>query len=170
MHRIAMAALLLCAVLFSQTTPQKKHSGAPHRSHRAVAPDALHWGPPPADAIQGQPPADLPPLRTLIAVVEGDPSKPGVPFVVRLKSPDGEKFPPHWHPNDEHVTVLQGTFVLADGEKYSESGGTELNAGAYVAVPKRMWHYGHTKGETILQIRKVMWTSPVKASSKPPAD
>jgi len=80
----------LCAVLFSQTTPKKKSAGT-HRAHRAVAPDALHWGPVPADAIQGQPPADLPPLRTQIAVLEGDPSKP-VPFVIRLKAPDGDRF------------------------------------------------------------------------------
>ena len=84
----------------------------------------------PPNAIQGEPPADLPPLRTQVAVVEGDPSKPGVPFVLRLKSPDGEKIPPHWHPTDEHVTVLEG---------------------AYATVVKRMWHYGDTKGETILQ-------------------
>ncbi len=175
MHRIAVAALLVCAVLFSQTTPKKKGSSALHRSHRAVAPDALHWDPPPADAIQGQPPADLPPLRTQIAVVEGDPSKPGLPFVLRLKAPDGEKVPPHWHPNDEHLTILQGTFVLADGEKYSESGGTELNVGAYVSVPKPMWHYGQTKGETILQLHGigpfVINFGPIPATPpKPPAD
>jgi mannose-6-phosphate isomerase-like protein (cupin superfamily) len=108
-------------------------------------------------------------------VVEGDPSKPGVPFVVRLKSPDGEKIPPHWHPTDEHVTVLQGTFVLADGEKFSESGGTELGVGAYATVPKRMWHYGHMKGETILQLHGigplVINFGPLpEAPSKPPAD
>jgi hypothetical protein len=175
MHRIAVAALLVGTVLFSQTTPQKKRSSAAHRSHRTVVPDALQWGPPPAGAIQGQPPADLPPLRTQIAVVEGDPSKPGVPFVVRLKSPDGEKIPPHWHPTDEHVTVLQGAFVLADGEKFSESGGTELGVGAYATVPKRMWHYGHMKGETILQLHGigplVINFGPLpEAPSKPPGD
>ena len=76
MHRIAIATLLVGTVLFSQTTPQKKRSSAAHRSHRTVAPDALQWGPPPSDAIQGQPPADLPPLRTQIAAAEGGPSKP----------------------------------------------------------------------------------------------
>jgi hypothetical protein len=65
--------------------------------------------------------------------------------------------------------------VLADGEKYSESGGTELNVGAYVAVPKRMWHYGHVKGETILQVHGigpfVLNFGPIpEGPSKPPAD
>jgi quercetin dioxygenase-like cupin family protein len=101
--------------------------------------------------MKGQPPADLPAMRSQFAVVEGDPSKAGSSFVVRIKAPDGEKVPPHWHPTDEHLTVLQGTFVLADGEKYSD-GGTELKAGSYVSVPRHMWHHGHIKGETILQI------------------
>ena len=155
MHRIAIGILLTCTVLFSQATPQKKKSMASHHGHKATAPDSLKWTPPPAEAVQGQPPADLPAMRSQIAVVEGDPSKAGLPFVIRIKSPDGEVVPPHWHPADEHVTILQGTFILADGEKYSESGGTALNAGAYVSIPRRMWHYGRTKGETILQIHGI---------------
>src|ERR1041384_4083342 len=75
MHRIAVCILLVSAAVFSQTTPPKKHSAAPHRSQHAIAADGLKWGPPPAGAIQGQPPADLPPLRTEIAVLDGDTSK-----------------------------------------------------------------------------------------------
>ena len=175
MHRIAVCILLVSAAVFSQTTPPKKHSAAPHRSQHAVAADGLKWGPPPAGAIQGQPPADLPPLRTEIAVLDGDPSKPGLPFVIRLKSPDGEKVPPHWHPTDEHLTILQGTFVLADGEKYSETGGTELKAGAYASIPSRMWHHGRIKGDTIIQVHGIgpfiLNFGPIpEKSAKPAAD
>ncbi|HUS08308.1 MAG TPA: cupin domain-containing protein [Bryobacteraceae bacterium] len=93
-------------------------------------------------------------MRSQITVLEGDPSKAGAPFVVRLKSPDGEKIPPHWHPQDEHLTIIKGIFVLGDGEKYSDAG-TELKEGDYASIPKQMWHYGHIKGETILQIHGI---------------
>ena len=50
-----------------------------------------------------------------MAVVSGDPDKPGAPFVIRILNPDGAKVPPHWHPTDEHITVLTGTFIVGMG-------------------------------------------------------
>ena len=150
LSRIVFGFLLTGMVLTSQTADHKK-KGPAHKSHVAVLPGQLKWGPIPAGAVQGTPPEGFPALRSEIAVVEGDPSKPG-PFVIRLKSPDGEKIAPHWHPADEHLTVLQGVFILSSGEKYSDAGGSELTVGAYASVPKRMWHFGRMKGETILQV------------------
>ena len=51
-----------------------------------------------------------------IAVLHGDPAKEGH-FVMRLKAPDGFKVPPHYHPSDENLTVLQGTFMIGTGDK-----------------------------------------------------
>ena len=42
-------------------------------------------------------PPSLPP-GAKVAVLEGDPSKPG-PFVMRARLPDGYKIPPHTHPH-----------------------------------------------------------------------
>ena len=47
------------------------------------------------------------PKGTLIAVLEGDPKKPGM-FTIRVKMPAGTRIPPHWHPRQERVTVLSG--------------------------------------------------------------
>ena len=39
-------------------------------------------------------------------VLYGDPAKAG-PFAIRLKAPAGYRVPRHWHPTDEHVTVIE---------------------------------------------------------------
>src|SRR6266581_1518719 len=51
-----------------------------------------------------------------LATVAGDPSAEGTPFVVRLRCVDGAKIPAHWHPTDENVTVLKGTFLAGMGD------------------------------------------------------
>jgi hypothetical protein len=88
-------------------------------------------------------------------VVSGDPAKAGAPFVMRFRYQGVVKVPPHWHPTDEHITVLSGTFVLGMGEKFDEASATELAAGAYAFLPSRMAHYAWSKGDTVIQIHGV---------------
>src|SRR5436309_12064037 len=64
-------------------------------AHVMLAPGALKWQPFPL----GGPGARL-------AVLSGDPEKSG-PFVIRIRQPPGGKIAPHWHPADEHVTVVK---------------------------------------------------------------
>jgi hypothetical protein len=45
-----------------------------------------------------------------MAVLDGDPSKAGGQFTIRVKFPNGYKVPPHWHPVDENVVVLRAVF------------------------------------------------------------
>jgi quercetin dioxygenase-like cupin family protein len=54
------------------------------------------------------------------AILAGDPDKVGSLFVFRIKQPDGSKIPPHWHPVDENVTLISGTFLYGVGEKFDE--------------------------------------------------
>src|SRR5687768_16678918 len=62
-----------------------------------VAADAVKWGPaPPVLPKGGQ-----------MAVLSGDPGKPGL-FTVRLKMPAGYKIQAHQHPHSEPVTVISG--------------------------------------------------------------
>ena len=104
-------------------------------------PDGLKW--------QDGPPS-LPP-GAKIAVLEGDPAKPG-PFVMRAKLPDGYRIPPHTHPKPERVTVIQGTFRLGMGEKFDESKLEDLPAGTYGTWPPGMKHFVRTQGETVVQL------------------
>lgn len=55
------------------------------------------------------------------AVLLGDPSKPGAPYVFRARLPDGYSVAPHWHPMDENVTVIRGVSSKWDLAKSSTS-------------------------------------------------
>ena len=50
------------------------------------------------------------PAGSQIAVLQGNPAGNGE-FTVRLKVAAGYRLPPHFHPTDENVTVLSGTFL-----------------------------------------------------------
>ena len=97
----------------------------------------------------GAAPPDLPKGAEL-AVLHGDPSK-SAPFTLRLKMPKGYKIPPHWHTNDEQLTILSGSFVLHMGDTMDAPAHT-LAAGGYHFLPGKMHHAAETTAETILQL------------------
>jgi hypothetical protein len=124
--------------------PAKKPATAatPAPSHVMVAAADLKWGPAPP----GLPPGGQ------VAVLAGDPSQAGSPFVMRAKLPDGYKVPPHWHPTDENVTVMSGSFLIGMGEKMDESTMKAFGPGGFVRMGKKNAHYAAVKGETIIQV------------------
>ena len=100
-----------------------------------------------------------------LAPVAGDSSAEGAPFVLRIRCADGVKIPPHWHPTDEHLTVLKGTFLVSTGESFDEAKLQTMNVGNFVTMPKEMRHFAMCKGETIVQVHgegpfKVNWVNP----------
>src|SRR3989442_246712 len=72
---------VLCLFAGSVICGEDKAGHAGATDHVFVRPDALKWGPAPPS---------LPPGSQL-AVLAGDPGKPGVPYVMRAKLPDGYK-------------------------------------------------------------------------------
>ena len=119
----------------------EKKQAAPAPKHVMVAEADLKWGPAP----EGLPPGGQ------LAPVDGEPGKPGL-FTVRIKLPDGFMVPPHWHPTDEHLTVLSGTLMLGTGAKWDDSALHNLTAGAYAKMPRRVNHFVKSKGETVFQL------------------
>jgi quercetin dioxygenase-like cupin family protein len=113
-------------------------------SHVAIAPTEVKWGPGPPSLPKG----------AQLAVVAGDPSKPG-PFAIRLKLPAGLKVAPHWHPTDENVTVLSGTVAFGMGEQFNEAAMKEMPAGSYVFMPAEMRHFAKAKTDATLQVHGV---------------
>jgi hypothetical protein len=120
-------------------------SFAQNPTHLAVPPDSVKWGP-------GSP--KLPP-GAQFAILMGDPSKPGAPYVFRAKLPDGYSVPPHLHPMDENVTVVSGVFMLGFGERLDPTATQAMEAGSYVLLPAKQPHYNMVRGETILQFHGV---------------
>lgn len=89
-----------------------------------------------------------------IAVLSGNPEAEG-PYVLRLAFPDGYRFPPHWHPQAENVTVLEGTFLLAMGDEVVESELDEYEAGDYLYIPAEHPHFGGAIGRTEIQLHGI---------------
>lgn len=87
-----------------------------------------------------------------IAVVHGDPAVEDESYTLRLAFPDGYKFPPHWHPRVENVTVLEGTFLLAMGEEFDYSETVAYRPGDYVHIPAENPHFGGAEGRTVIQL------------------
>jgi len=98
--------------------------------------------------------AEIPPVfekGMLLTVVSGDPGKPGA-FVVRLKMPAGYKIAAHWHPTDENVTVLTGTFGLGMGDKFDKAALKDVPAGGFALLPAEMRHFAMAKTAVTLQV------------------
>jgi quercetin dioxygenase-like cupin family protein len=91
------------------------------------------------------------PKGAMMAVLAGDPAATG-PVVLRLKMPAGYKIPAHWHPTDEHVTVLSGTFFIGMGDKLDPAQSHAFTAGGYAVAPAHMNHYAWTKTGATVQV------------------
>lgn len=89
---------------------------------------------------------------TKIAVIYGDPNAQTGDYVIRLAFPDGYRFPSHWHPMDENVTVLEGTFSLGMGDTRDDTKLTAYSPGAFLHLPAKMSHFGSAKGATVVQL------------------
>jgi quercetin dioxygenase-like cupin family protein len=120
---------------------QAQPAPAAKGKHVVVAPADLKWGPAPPS---------LPPGAE-VAVLDGDPGKAG-PFSMRLKLPDGYRVPPHWHPTDENLVILQGALMVGMGDKVNAASEHALSAGTYTKMPAEMRHYAYAKGETTFQL------------------
>jgi quercetin dioxygenase-like cupin family protein len=86
-----------------------------------------------------------------IAVIDGNPDASG-PYTLRLSFPDGYRFPPHFHPNVENVTVLSGTFLLAMGKKVDDTKLEAYAPGDFLHIPAEDPHFGGARGETVVQL------------------
>jgi anti-sigma factor ChrR (cupin superfamily) len=142
MFLMALAMTGVATAGAAQTTP-KPSKAAPEApaAHVLLTPGDMKWGPAPP----------VLPAGAQVAVLNGDPFKPGF-FTLRLKFPDGYKIPAHWHPTDENITVVQGTFRAGMGDAHSDSALHDFPVGSFVVMPKRMRHFASAKGEVIVQI------------------
>ena len=95
------------------------------------------------------------PPSVRLAVVVGEPSKPG-PYVIRVKVPAGVKLMPHRHPEDRVYTVMSGVFYIGLGDKFDAD---KLNAyppGAVVVLPGGTFHFHWAKsGEYVTQVTAI---------------
>jgi quercetin dioxygenase-like cupin family protein len=77
---------------------------------------------------------------------------PNVLFGYRVKFPDGYLIAPHFHPGDEHLVVLSGTFHMGMGERYDAAKARAMPAGSFMVMPKGKPHFAWTTGETVIHV------------------
>ena len=85
----------------------------------------------------------------LVTRVSGNPNVAGAPFVIRIWNFDNQIVLPHTHPEDEHIVVVQGTWFLAEGERFDRARLRALAVGDYALVPRRQAHFAWSKGMTV---------------------
>src|SRR5574341_2580791 len=85
---------------------------------------AITWGPAPA----------VFPAGTKMAVLQGDPGQAGT-FTVRLDFPAGTRIAPHFHPTDEAITVISGTFLVGMGDSIDTAHMTTLAPTGFIIAP-----------------------------------
>ena len=91
------------------------------------------------------------PAGSEIAVLQGDPSQAG-PYTVRLRFPADYQLPPHFHPTDENVTVIEGTFLVGLGDAIDLKSVVTLGPGGLITAPAGHHHFAVARGRTIVQV------------------
>ncbi|HSR76061.1 MAG TPA: cupin domain-containing protein [Xanthobacteraceae bacterium] len=135
---ISVFRATICATVFMITA-----AGAGELNPAAVAyklPDQIEWKSPAGNA------------GVQLAVLVGDPAKPGL-YVVLTKWLPGNMSHPHFHPNDRFITVLKGTWWVGTGTKFNPDNTVPMPAGTFVTHFGKQVHYDGAKdGETVLLI------------------
>jgi ketosteroid isomerase-like protein/quercetin dioxygenase-like cupin family protein len=88
-----------------------------------------------------------------LAVLEGDPGAKG-PYVIRLEFPAGYRFPVHWHPGIENLTVVSGPFQLAHGNIADWNALKTYAPGDFIYIPPKHAHFGGSaaSGASVIQL------------------
>lgn len=151
MNRITLGTIMLASVAgYAADPPAMPESkdrpvGATVQQHIILPAGEVKWG-------EGTP--SLPPGAKM-AVIEGDPKAANALFTLRFKMPDGYAIPPHYHPADEHVTVISGTFNMGMGSVLDKKLTTVLPAGSFAVMPRGHPHFAFARGETVVQLHGV---------------
>ena len=128
---IALSAMTLAMTLAGKT--QKEVVG--------LTPEQVRWFTPPYynDGRQR-------------AQLFGDSSKGGS-WVDRVKIPGGKRVLAHTHPQDELVTVIEGTWYLGTGERFDSAKLKGYPAGSFIVIPAGVPHFVAAKeGSVIVQL------------------
>jgi len=112
----------------------------PTKQVTALAPQDIRWVTPPyyTDGRQR-------------ARLRGDSSKGG-DWIDRVRIPGGSRVLAHTHPDDEIVTVIEGTWYLGIGNGFDERKLRAYPAGSFIVIPAGVPHFLATKaGPVIVQ-------------------
>lgn len=91
------------------------------------------------------------PQGAQFVVLQGDPSKEGI-YNVRLQMPAGYFIAPHFHPTDEHVTILSGALRLGMGDMEDSTTAMTFKNGGFITAGANMHHFARAMEPTVVQV------------------
>jgi hypothetical protein len=149
-----LVALLAWSAVAQTKAPVKTTTTAGGQSAMVVEPGSEKWGDVPAAALVGTPSVEMGGTLRL-AVIQGDPTKPGRTYTLRLSCTDGLKIAPHWHPTTENVTVVKGEAAVGMGSKWDDAALKDVPLGGFFSAGPHVRHFAQCKGDTILQVHGI---------------
>jgi quercetin dioxygenase-like cupin family protein len=139
-----LTLVVLAAVGLAQTQLRAQTPATEHAKAIVVPAGTAKFGPAP----------EILPPGAKLAVLEGDPTRAGT-YTMRLWMPNGYTIPPHVHLADEHVTVVEGTFLVGMGGTLDATKFTSLPVGSFGMLPPGMQHFARAKGVTVIQLHGI---------------
>jgi quercetin dioxygenase-like cupin family protein len=137
MRIIRQASLIAAATGAALTLAPIAHGVRDELGFVRVTPDEVQW-------------KELPGYGGVqYALIEGDPSKEGI-YVVRVKFPPGLMTRPHYHPDDRHAIVIQGTWYTGTGDTFDPDNTMGLKPGSYMKHPAKGHHFDGAKDEEVI--------------------
>ncbi len=124
--------------IFAQVGEMKFPEG---KVQHAVHAKEIQWKPCPPNLPKG----------CEMTVLEGDPKANDL-FTIRFKMNGDFIMPPHTHPKDERVTILQGKAYVAFGRDASKKEAKEFGPGDYYVNARNAIHTVWADSSTIIQI------------------
>ncbi len=137
-------------------TPAEKPQGFVSRFDAPVRATALN----PTEVAFTPAPTGMLPRGAQMAVLEGDPAK-NQNFVLRIKVPDGYRFPLHSHSVTDRLVVISGSLMFGTDPTTMK----EMKPGALSIAPAGQKHLVQARGETVFQVSgtgpfDIRWTNP----------
>jgi len=133
LHYRLLGLILLSSVLLTATKADLNPAALAYK-----LPDQLQW----KEALPG----------ARMAVLQGDPDKPGL-YIVLIKWSPHTMSRPHFHPHDRFITVISGTWWVGTGSKFDPESTVPMPAGSFVTHFARQVHYDGAKdSEAMIEI------------------
>ena len=139
------AARLTVAVVVGLALPSTPGAPAePTRHVTALVPQDIRWFTP-TYYTDGRQRAQL----------FGDSSAGGA-WIDRAKIPGGARVLAHTHPQDELITVIEGTWYLGEGAKFDSGKLKRYPAGSFIVIPAGVPHFvAANDGTVVVQLSGV---------------
>lgn len=88
------------------------------------------------------------------ALIEGNPRN-AAPYTFRARIQAHWRAMPHYHPTDEHITVLAGSCFVGVGDMFAEGDALELPSNSFITITAGTVHYFFTKAACEIQVHGI---------------